>query len=51
MEQLHLRLFADGRYRAELRVRSPDPAVQQRLAAAGFAANAGFLVKVIDGAF
>lgn len=51
MEQLNLRLFADGRYRAELLVRPTDPAVQQRLAAAGFLpANGGF-VRIAEGAF
>ena len=36
METLNLRLSADGRYRAELLVRSADPALGARLNAAGF---------------
>lgn len=51
MEQLNLRLFADGRYRAELLVRPTDPAIQQRLGAAGFVpANGGF-ARIAEGSF
>lgn len=39
MERLDLRLTADGRYRAELNVRSADPALARRLVSAGFAAG------------
>lgn len=50
-EQLNVRLFADGRYRADLFVRSADSAVQARLVTAGFRpAGAGFLLR-LDGRF
>lgn len=50
-EQLNLRLFADGRYRADLAVRSTDPAVRARLAAAGFRDSGGVLALRLDGSF
>jgi general secretion pathway protein N len=49
--QLNIRLFGDGRYRAELLVRAADPAVQTRLTAAGFRpSGAGYALQV-DGSF
>ncbi|MGQ0661344.1 type II secretion system protein N [Sphingosinicella sp.] len=51
MEQLNIRLFADGRYRAELLVRSQDAALGQRLVAAGFTAGNGGFTRVVDGRF
>lgn len=51
MEQLNLRLFADGRYRAELLVRPSDPAARQRLAAAGFTPAGAGMARVLEGAF
>lgn len=51
MEQLNIRLFADGRYRAELLIRSQDAALGQRLAAAGFAAGNGGFVRIVEGRF
>ena len=51
MERLELRLFADGRYRAELLVRTADPAVGARLAAAGFRPAPGGQAMRIDGSF
>jgi general secretion pathway protein N len=49
MEQLNLRLFADGRYRAELAVRTADAALRDRLIAAGFQPGAGGLALRLDG--
>lgn len=51
MEQLNLRLFADGRYRAEILVRSGDPAVLARLAAAGFRSVGNGYALRLDGSF
>lgn len=51
MEQLNLRLFADGRYRAELMVRSQDAALGQRLTAAGFRATNGGFLRIVEGSF
>lgn len=51
MERLELRLFADGRYRAELSVRPSDPAFVQRLTAAGFSDSGGLFVRRIEGSF
>lgn len=51
MEQLNLRLFADGRYRAELLVRPTDPAVGQQLAAAGFAPAGNGFARLVEGSF
>lgn len=51
MEQLNLRLSADGAYRAELLVRSADAGVRARLEAAGFrAAGSGHVLR-FDGSF
>lgn len=51
MEQLNIRLFADGRYRAELLIRSQDAALGQRLVAAGFTAGNGGFARVVEGRF
>jgi general secretion pathway protein N len=51
LEQLNIRLFADGRYRVELMIRSQDAALGARLAAAGFAAGNGGFVRVVEGRF
>jgi general secretion pathway protein N len=51
MERLDIRFFADGRYRADLLVRSADPAIQGRLAAAGFRASANGHALRIEGRF
>jgi general secretion pathway protein N len=51
MEQLNLRLFPDGRYRAELLVRPTDPATGQRLAAAGFAPAGNGFARLVEGSF
>ena len=51
MEQLNIRLFADGRYRVELAVRPTDAAAQGRLAAAGFRPAGGGYVLARDGVF
>jgi general secretion pathway protein N len=46
MEALNLRLFDDGRYRAELVVRAGDAAAAQRLAASGFVpSGAGYALR------
>lgn len=51
MEALNLRLFENGRYRAELIVRPSDPALGERLRAAGFVpAGAGYGLR-FDGRF
>lgn len=47
LERLNLYLQGDGRYRAELFVRSTDPAMAIRLAAAGFAPTQdGFVLRL-----
>lgn len=51
MEQLNLRLYADGRYRAELLVRPSEPAARERLAAAGFMPAGAGMARVIEGRF
>ena len=51
MEQLQLRLFADGRYSAVLLVRTADQAVRARLAAAGFRPAANGYALRFDGSF
>jgi general secretion pathway protein N len=50
-EQLNVRLYADGRYRLDLIVRTGDEAVRTRLAAAGFRAVGNGHVLRIDGRF
>ncbi|HWT12861.1 MAG TPA: type II secretion system protein N [Allosphingosinicella sp.] len=51
MEQLNIRLFADGRYRLDLFVRSADEAIRARLLAAGLRpVGRGFGMRV-DGRF
>lgn len=49
LERLALRLPGGDRYRATLSVRPTDPLLQQRLAAAGFAAAGGVYSLSIDG--
>ncbi len=51
LEQLDIRLFADGRYRVALAVRPADAAAQTGLAAAGFRPAGGFYVLSRDGRF
>ena len=51
MEQLQLRLFPDGRYRADLLVRTTDQAVRARLLAAGFRPVANGYGMRFDGSF
>jgi general secretion pathway protein N len=51
LEQLNLRIRADGRWRADLLVRPSDPAAQARLSAAGFALSGGSYVRRIEGSF
>jgi general secretion pathway protein N len=46
-----LRLWADGRYRAELTLVPSDPAVATRLDAAGFVANGAARMLAIEGRF
>lgn len=51
MEALNLRLFEDGRYRAELIVRPGDPTMVERLRAAGFVpSGVGYALR-FDGQF
>lgn len=50
-ERLDLRFEGDGRWRIDLAVRPSDPALQARLAAAGFAAGQGGYVRRIEGSF
>lgn len=49
METLALRLLPGGRYRVDLAVRGDDPAVRDRLLAAGFAPGAGGYALGVDG--
>lgn len=51
LEQLNLRVQADGRWRAELAVRPTDPAAQARLLGAGFTAAGAAYVRRIEGSF
>ena len=51
MEQLNVRLYADGRYRLDLMVRSGDETVRTRLVAAGFRPVGNGHVLRIDGRF
>ena len=51
MEQLNVRIFATGRYRVELLVRSQDAALGQRLATAGFAPGNGGFLRIVEGSF
>jgi general secretion pathway protein N len=51
MESLELRLFGDGRYRALVGVRSTDPTLRDRMAAAGFAVTASGYAMNVDGRF
>lgn len=51
MDRAEIRIFGDGRYRADVIVRPADAAAAQRLAAAGFAPGAGGYVRRLDGSF
>jgi general secretion pathway protein N len=51
MEQVNIRLFADGRYRLELLVRTSDAAIGARLAVAGFRPSGRGHVLRVDGSF
>jgi general secretion pathway protein N len=51
MEQVNIRIRADGRWRADIVVRPTDPTTIERLTAAGFAPGAGGYVRRIDGSF
>jgi general secretion pathway protein N len=51
MEQLNLRIMADGRWRIDLSVRPTDPAAMTPLAAAGFVPSGGALVRRVEGSF
>lgn len=51
MEALDLRLLGNGAYRAELTLRSADPALAPSLAAAGFAPVPGGYRLTVSGAF
>lgn len=51
MEQLNLRLQADGRWRIDLVVRPGDPAAATPLTAAGFVPRGGALVRRVEGSF
>jgi general secretion pathway protein N len=51
MERLDLRLLADGRYRADFIVRTADPSLSGRLAAAGFRPSAAGQTLRIEGSF
>jgi general secretion pathway protein N len=51
MEQLELRIFADGRYRLHLLVRTADAGLRARLAMAGFRPAGNALGLQVDGRF
>ncbi|MGE3396813.1 MAG: type II secretion system protein N [Sphingomonas sp.] len=51
MEQLNVRIFASGRYRVELLIRSQDAALGQRLTVAGFTQGNGGFVRIVEGSF
>jgi len=51
MEQVNIRVEADGRYRIDLAIRADDPAAVQRLLGAGFTAGPGGYVRRLDGSF
>jgi general secretion pathway protein N len=51
MEQVGLRIHADGSYRADLAVRPPDDGVRSQLLAAGFAPAGDALVLTTEGRF
>jgi len=51
MERLQFRLFADGRYRADLAVRVSDTRIGARLTAAGFLSGREGFVRVYEGRF
>jgi general secretion pathway protein N len=51
LERLNLRLFEDGRFRAQLMVRPSDPAAGERLRAAGFAPAGPGYAFIVEGSF
>ena len=51
VEGVALRLWPDGRYRAELTLVPSDPAVAQRLDAGGFVANGAARMLAVEGRF
>ena len=51
MEQLNLRVMADGHWRIDLSVRPTDPAAASPPTAAGFVPSGGALVRRIEGSF
>jgi general secretion pathway protein N len=51
MESVELRLAGDGHYRAMVLLRSTDPALRERMAAAGFAVTAQGYAITSDGQF
>lgn len=51
MESLDIRLFGDGRYQATVLVRSTDPTLRDRMAAAGFAVTANGYALTANGQF
>ena len=51
MERINLSLTGDGRYRADLLVRSIEPALAPSLAAAGFRRSANGWLRRFDGSF
>jgi general secretion pathway protein N len=48
-EQINISVEASGRWRAEIVLRPTDPAMIQRLTAAGFTPGAGGYVRRIEG--
>ncbi|NNM77898.1 type II secretion system protein GspN [Sphingomonas sp. ID1715] len=50
-ESVALRIFGDGRYTAELRLRATEPSLVERLSAAGFTPGPGGYVMTIGGRF
>lgn len=50
-EQVTISIEASGRWRADIVLRATDPAMIQRLTAAGFTAGQGGYVRRIDGSF
>jgi len=50
-EAVAFRIFADGRYRADLAVRPTDPAVVARLAASGFTLGPAGYALSVEGRF
>lgn len=51
MEQVNLRVQADGRWRIDISVRPSNPAAATPLTAAGFVPSGGALVRRVEGSF